>query len=177
MTMPSLDAWQSFYVIVGSSAGALTGLQFVVIALLPTTRHHGTSAEINAFASPTVVHFCLVLLVAVMLSAPWHNISWALLAVTCDGIGGLIYLVIVWWRARRQTGYTPVAEDWIWHFMLPAVAYGALAVSGIAIAAATAPWTVAGAVVLLLFAAIHNAWDSAVFVAIPEAGGSGDTSG
>lgn len=27
------NAWESFYVIVGSSAAALTGLQFVVIAL------------------------------------------------------------------------------------------------------------------------------------------------
>ena len=29
-----LTQWESFYVIVGSSAGALTGLQFVVIALI-----------------------------------------------------------------------------------------------------------------------------------------------
>ena len=29
-----LSKWESFYVIVGSSAGALTGLQFVVMALV-----------------------------------------------------------------------------------------------------------------------------------------------
>src|SRR5947209_6792396 len=29
-----LERWESFYVIVGSSAGALTGLQFVVMALI-----------------------------------------------------------------------------------------------------------------------------------------------
>jgi hypothetical protein len=33
VALPMLAKWESFYVIVGSSAGALTGLQFVVIAL------------------------------------------------------------------------------------------------------------------------------------------------
>jgi hypothetical protein len=32
-TMSARAAWESFYVIVGSSGGALIGLQFVVIAL------------------------------------------------------------------------------------------------------------------------------------------------
>src|SRR5205809_871744 len=43
--------WESFYVIVGSSAGALTGLQFVVIALGSESRNLGTEHEINAFAT------------------------------------------------------------------------------------------------------------------------------
>ena len=32
--MQELEGWESFYVIVGSSAGALIGLQFVVMTLL-----------------------------------------------------------------------------------------------------------------------------------------------
>jgi len=35
--MPAQDTllqWENFYIIVGSSAGALTGLQFVVMALV-----------------------------------------------------------------------------------------------------------------------------------------------
>ncbi len=36
-TLP-LRAWETFYVIVGSSAAALTGLQFVVIALIAESR-------------------------------------------------------------------------------------------------------------------------------------------
>jgi hypothetical protein len=31
---PALSAWQSFYVMVGSSGAALIGIQFVVIALV-----------------------------------------------------------------------------------------------------------------------------------------------
>jgi hypothetical protein len=33
--MPVLAAWENFYVIVGSSAGALIGLQFVVMNMRP----------------------------------------------------------------------------------------------------------------------------------------------
>ena len=32
--MSELDAWDSFYVIIGSAAGALIGLQFVVVTLV-----------------------------------------------------------------------------------------------------------------------------------------------
>ncbi len=40
--MTALGGWQNFYVIVGSSAGTLIGLQFVVMALvadLPRSQH------------------------------------------------------------------------------------------------------------------------------------------
>ncbi len=35
--MTGLAGWENFYVIVGSSAGALIGLQFVVITLIAET--------------------------------------------------------------------------------------------------------------------------------------------
>jgi hypothetical protein len=65
-----LSAWESFYIIVGSSAGALTGLQFVMIALIADSQRRSSLAEINAFGTPTVVHFCSALGVAAILSAP-----------------------------------------------------------------------------------------------------------
>src|SRR5918911_1734824 len=73
-TVSPLDAWESFYVIVGSSAAALTGLQFVVITL-GAERHATSESATRAFGTPTVVHFCVVLLVAAILSAPWHALS------------------------------------------------------------------------------------------------------
>ena len=42
--MPGFEEWESFYVIVGAAAGALIGLQFVVMTLLaerPTARVRG----------------------------------------------------------------------------------------------------------------------------------------
>ena len=52
--MTDLTAWQNFYVIVGSSAGALIGLQFVVMALIanmPDIRVQTLAGE--AFVTPT----------------------------------------------------------------------------------------------------------------------------
>ena len=65
-----LAACESFYVIVGSSAAALTGLQFVVIALVAEIRRRSTTGQIDAFDTPTIVHFAAALLVSSILSAP-----------------------------------------------------------------------------------------------------------
>jgi len=63
--MNTLSGWENFYVIVGSSAGALIGLQFVVITLL-ADRPMGPGQEQAgaAFGTPTIVHFCAVLFLA-----------------------------------------------------------------------------------------------------------------
>ena len=61
-----LADWENFYIIAGSVAGALIGLQFVVIALVADSRRRTTSPEIAAFGTPTILHFCAALL----LSAP-----------------------------------------------------------------------------------------------------------
>src|SRR5436190_24376937 len=43
----TLSLWENFYVIVGSSAGALTGLQFVVMALIPDSPTQAGEHEIK----------------------------------------------------------------------------------------------------------------------------------
>ena len=52
-----LHEWTDFYVIVGSSAGALTGLQFVVVARIAEARAARSMLEIRAFGTPTIVDF------------------------------------------------------------------------------------------------------------------------
>src|SRR5712672_3432889 len=60
--MPAFAEWESFYVIVGTAAAALIGLQFVVMTLI-ADRPQITTAEAGAaFATPTIVHFSAVLL-------------------------------------------------------------------------------------------------------------------
>ncbi len=166
--MSPFDAWENFYIIVGSAAGALTGLQFVVIALVS---EHGMArglGEVNAFGTPTVVHFCAVLLLAAIVSAPWPRVSDAGLLLTLCGIAGLIYVAIVVRRARRQTGYKPVFEDWLWHAILPFAAYGGLVAGGILVAThpAAALFVMGAVALILLFDGIHNAWDAVTYVAV-----------
>lgn len=166
-TTSPLSAWESFYVIVGSSGGALTGLQFVVMALINDSDAPRGPKEIAAFGTPTVVHFCLVLLISAILSAPWTSLSSASIALAGCGAFGVIYAAIVTVRARN-TGYAPVLEDWVWHVFIPLLAYAALLVAGIVLPRHTTPALfVIGAVsLLLLFDGIHNAWDTVTFVTL-----------
>ena len=161
-------AWESFYVIVGSSAGALVGLQFVVIALLTETRRRSTTREIDAFATPTILHFCGALLIAAILSAPWPSLVGPGRALVVCGLAGVIYMIIVIRRAATQTRYKPVFEDWMRHAILPFVAYAALLGAALLLGRRLVGplFVVAGAALLLLFIGIHNAWDTVTYIAL-----------
>lgn len=163
-----LAAWESFYVITGSSAAALTGLQFVVMALVAEQERAGGHGEIDAFGTPTVVHFCAVLLLAAILTAPWQALPNVRLALGTAGLAGIVYSSVVLRRARRQDGYKPVFEDWLWHTILPFVAYGIVALAAMALPRNPAPalFWVGAAALLLLFVGIHNAWDTVTYIAI-----------
>src|SRR2546428_11934682 len=112
--------------IIGSSAAALIGLQFVVIALLTEVRRRSTTKEIDAFATPTILHFCAVLMVSSILSAPWPSLSSTSLALGLCGCAGVAYVAVVIRRQRRQTHYEMVLEDWVWYTTLPLIAYVSL---------------------------------------------------
>jgi hypothetical protein len=160
-----LAAWENFYVIIGSSAGALTGLMFVVITLGAEAR--AQRSDVSTFGTPTVVHFCTALLVSAVACAPWPAPSYAGLAFALVGLAGLAYVGIVIRRARRTTGYRPVAEDWLWHAALPLVAYVVLAGAGVRLPVTPThgAFGVGSAALLLLFIAIHNAWDAITYTA------------
>src|SRR2546430_2112207 len=164
-------AWESFYVIVGSSAGGLTGLQFVVMALIAEQGMQGSGRQIAAFGTPTVVHFCVVLLLAAILSVPWHGLSAAALILGALGVGGILYGLLTMMRAIRQSDYKPVVEDWIWHTGVPFASNIALLVGSIRLKhdASTALFIVAAAALMLLFTGIHNAWDTVTYVVISQA--------
>jgi hypothetical protein len=171
-TMSPLSAWESFYVIVGSSGAALTGLQFVVIALLGDDkfRSTGTTRDIDTWGTPTIVHFCTVLLVSAIVSAPWRWLSSAGLTLGLCGVAGVVYGLVTLRRARTITQYKPMFEDWLWHIVLPLFTHGLLIASAIALTfrPALALFGVAAVTLLLLFIGIHNAWDTVTYVAVGQ---------
>jgi hypothetical protein len=160
--MTALSGWVNFYVIVGSSAGALIGLQFVVMTLIaniPITR-----ADVQAgdtFTTPTVIHFGVVLLLSAAASAPWDGITTVAVRWGSVGLIGVVYVVLVARRLRSQSTYQAVFEDRLFHVLLPLMAYAMLAVSASAAYSHPRPalFLVGAAVLLLLFIGIHNAWD------------------
>jgi hypothetical protein len=166
-----LTAWETFYVIIGSSGAALTGLQFVVIALVAESPRRATTREIEAFGTPTTIHFCAVLLMSAILSAPWQGLSRVAFALGACGLTGVVYGLIVLRRARRQTTYRPVMEDWIWHSVLPLISYALLLVAATVLPKypRRALFLIAATALLLLFIGIHNAWDTVTYIAIDQA--------
>ena len=75
--LPFLSSWQNFTIIIGAAAATLTGLMFVVITLMSRIEGQVSTmnAALSAFNTPTVTHFCAVLLLAGILSAPWPAFS------------------------------------------------------------------------------------------------------
>ncbi|HEY6766330.1 MAG TPA: hypothetical protein VI386_16355 [Candidatus Sulfotelmatobacter sp.] len=164
----SLARWQNFYVIVGSSAGALSGLQFVVMTLIAEARISSSMREVRAFGSPTIVHFCVALLISAIASAPWNALSGPAVALEVCGIGGVTYSLRTMSHAKRQTGYQPDLEDWIWYGWAPLVTYGVLALAALLLARTTilGLFMVAGSSLALLFIGIHNSWDTVTYIAV-----------
>ncbi len=161
-------AWEPFYVIMGSTAGALTGLTFVSISVLAGSRAQGTSRAVAAFGTPTVIHFGVVLLISVMLSAPWPALWLVSLLLGLLGLGGVGYITAVVLRMRRQDTYRPVLEDWLFHGAFPLVAYTGLVVAAVLLMSSLTPalFGIGAMMLLLLFTSIHNVWDSATYIAV-----------
>lgn len=164
--MTPLDCWESFYRIVGPSAGVLIGLQFVVMTLLadiPSARSEEQAGQ--AFGTPNVVHFGVVLLLSAMLSAPWNGIVVMAILWGLVGFAGAVYVVLVTRRMRSQHTYQAVFEDWLFHVLLPLAGYIMLALSAPLACwyARPALFVLGTAELLLLFIGIHNAWDTVMY--------------
>ncbi len=164
--MSVASGWEIFYTIVGSSAGALIGLQFVVITLVASRPiRQGVAEAGGAFATPSVVHFTVVLLLSALITAPWDQIALPAVLWGLVGTGGVAYVVVVVRRMRQQSVYRPVLEDWLFHVIFPLAAYAALAASAIVapVDASLALFLVGAAALVLLFVGIHNAWDAVMY--------------
>jgi hypothetical protein len=121
-----------------------------------------------AFATPTIVHFSSVLLLSALVRVPWQTATSAAVALGLVGLAGFAYSVIVARRVRRQGSYQPGFEDWLCHAAVPLAAYAVLVLSALAAPSrmSDALLGVAAVALVLLFTAIHNAWDAIAYYAL-----------
>jgi hypothetical protein len=160
--MSELAAWDSFYVIVGSAAGALIGLQFVVVTLIAQRQTRAAPEASAAFGTPTIVHFSAALLLSALVRVPWQAIMIPAVLWAVVGSCGTLNVIR---RMRKQGVYEPELEDWLFHVVLPVAAYVVLTLSAIAALshASEALFGIGAAALLLLFIGIHNAWDAVFY--------------
>ncbi len=163
--MTEFAEWDNFYVIVGSAAGALIGLQFVVLTLMAQRSQRTSSDAGAAFSTPTIVHFSSALFLSALLHAPWRSITPAAALWGLVGVMGVVYAGIVARRMRLQTIYKPGFEDWLFYFLLPLAAYAILMLSAFAALSYTrdALFAVGVSALLFLFIGIHNSWDTVTY--------------
>jgi len=170
----ALEGWQNFYVIVGSSAGALTGLQFVVVALVADTQNaRGFTGTAAAFATPTVVHFSFVLVLSAILGAPWPGMNSPMFLIGAGGAVAVVYSITVGRRASRQNQYKPVLEDWLFHVYIPAIAYLTISIGAVVsrLHVDRALFAVGAGALLLIIVGVHNAWDTVTYIVAMRARG------
>jgi hypothetical protein len=175
MDASPLTGWENFYVIIGSSAGGLTGLTFVVIALVRDVARGAQPTGLGTYVTPTMVHLGGVLALAAFLSMPRQRLLSLSAGFALAGLAGMIYCGFIAARLRRQRGsstYVPVLEDWIWNVMLPTLVYGGLLVMAVFIwhRPTQALYAVAALALVMLFIGIRNAWDIAVWMTVHAAG-------
>ncbi len=168
-TVPLLRLWINFYSIVGTAAATLTGLMFVVVTLTASLRNRVAGNDtLGAFSTPNVVHFCIALLIAALLSAPWSGLSIPSLLLGLIGLGGMMYLAIVMRRFIRQRNYKPVLEDWAWHVVIPLGCYTALFIAAFLLLSypVLSMFLIGAVTVLFLFVGIHNSWDTITYITV-----------
>jgi hypothetical protein len=124
--------------------------------------------SVNAFGSPTVVHFTTALVVAALMCSPWSSLRPLSVALAIWGISGFIYSLVVFRRAGHQKSYKPDLEDWIYYVISPSVLYAILSFASLieCLAPRVGLYTLAAALLGLLLVGIRNAWDSVTHLAI-----------
>jgi hypothetical protein len=167
VTPLALASWQNFYVILGSSAGALMGLQFVVMTLVTQAKTANNIRDIRAFGTPTVIHFCTALLISAVMTAPWQLLASLGLCLGVLGVMGVAYSVRIIWHARNAT-YQPDLEDRIWYVILPLLGHLALVAAAVLIwlNVLWSPAIIAADALVFLFLGVHNSWDTVTFIAV-----------
>jgi hypothetical protein len=168
-----LAGWDNYYVIIGSSAGGLTGLTFVVVALIRESAQGVQPTGVGTFVTPTIVHFCGVLALAAFMSMPHQSAGTLSVGLALGGLAGVLYGCLIgvnmYRISVRASRYIPVREDWIWNVIVPTLVYAALVAMAALIwdrLTREALYGVAVLALALLFIGIRNAWDLAVWVSV-----------
>jgi len=152
--------------ITGAAGAQLIGLVFVAVTLGVGLSAPRAAEGIRAFVTPTLVNFGSVLFQAVLMLAPWPSIQplgWVLIASALVGLAQRVRAMLL----KRKLDFVDLSRlDWIAYNGAPLLANLALVVggAGIVLNNTLAPFAIAGASALLLFAGIYGAWDITLWI-------------
>src|SRR5258708_7676608 len=106
---------------------------FVVIALRAEDVRSTRSVErFEAYATPTLVAFSSVLVIAALATVPAHSETSLAVCLLLSGIAGAIYTCYNTRQVQGQQGYEYMS-DWAWRHAAPGLDYVALFIAGIVV--------------------------------------------
>jgi len=161
-----LHEWHDFYVLLGTASATLVGLMFVAASIGATVFNEEHGGALQAFITPTVVHFAAALFASLVIMIPehsWHSIG-ALLAV--GGLAGAIYSGRVLMQLIIRHRFNVDVTDRVFYALIPLVGY-LLALSAAVLMflqAASGAFVMAAAMMMLLLAGLRNAWDMMLWI-------------
>jgi|SRR5215469_13347307 len=168
-----LHQWHDFYVLLGTASATLVGLMFVAASIGSTVFNEDHAGALQAFITPTVVHFAAALFASLVIMIPehsWHSLG-ELLSV--GGIAGAIYSSRVLMQLIIRHRFNVDITDRMFYALIPLVGY-LLALSAAVLMflqAAAGAYVMAAAMLLLLLAGLRNAWDMMLWIMIKVPGG------
>jgi len=161
--------WENFFFLVGSAAGALIGLIFVVITLTAGQDRLRVSRGTPVYVTPIVFHFAVVLVVSAISEIPGIPSFAAGGIFAACALAGLAYAVVTTIRLCSSGWEDPKPEwsDKLFYGFLPTIIYIALASAAAAlwVDARKAVFAVGIIMLALLMLGIRNAWDLATALA------------
>jgi len=166
------EGWENYYLMVGSSAGALIGLMFVVVTLTAGRDRAEVEHGKHLYTSPIVWHLAVILALsgaAAVPGIPASIFGYSALGLAVLGFGwGVRSAVGI---ARRPGAPEAAGFDMFWYGVAPAIVYLGLTIAALGLLWGE-PWAtngIAAALMALLLVSIHAEWDLVTYLA-PIAG-------
>jgi hypothetical protein len=172
MATAMFEGWENYYLMIGSSAGALIGLMFVVVTLTAGRDRAEVERGKHLYTSPIVWHLAVILTLSGAAAVPGISAPVFAVATVCLAIIGLGWGIRsaagIW---RRPGAPDSAGFDTFWYGIAPSLVYVGLGIAGVGLLEQQA-WganAVAGALMSLLLVSIHAEWDLVTYLA-PIAG-------
>jgi hypothetical protein len=156
-----LHGWDNFFIMAGTAAATLIGLVFVAVTVGAGFSKSSITHGARGFLTPTLIRFGGVLFLSLAVLAPWPSAKPIGIILSLGGLAGLAYQIKVI-VGRRKVGLILLDwHDWLPHMGVPALGSGSLVAgaAGLLEDKSFAPYAIACAAVLLLFAGVYGAWD------------------
>ena len=161
--------WENFFYLIGSAAGALIGIMFIVISLTAGHEPRRVSRGAPVYVTPIVFHFAVVFVVSATAEVPGLTLREVAVLLGVSAIAGLAYTAATTIRLCRKGWEDPIPgwSDKCFYGFLPATIYVALlgATGAVWVAERKSAFVIGAIMLGLLLLGIRNAWDLATTLA------------